>query len=174
MSLEWDNAKDALKELIKSEFEHSGFASLQLACATFMSGDKENSIILLEEVSHHTKKKSRFDDLSLRKSKELLNNENQEVMFYLVSFELLFFRRDIAHMKKEQLEEVQKNMEDFNKKLDFEKIKKPTANDFYLYIGTNVLLASMLNNLGYKKESIELFEKTIQVEKKIPKNSNHW
>jgi len=64
--------------------------------------------------------------MALRKAQSILNmnSEDMGTAMYSTSFELLYFKRDIAHMLPEHLKQVQLHMEKISSKVDLKKIKK--------------------------------------------------
>lgn len=104
--------KSALVQLEKivlkdnNDFEHMALCVLQLAMCYTMTGDKDKSTELLNSVKKYTSKKSRFDLIAQKKAKQLLSAPNFEAATWGIAFEMLYFRRDIAHMKPEKLKEL--------------------------------------------------------------------
>jgi len=64
--------------------------------------------------------------MALRKAQSILNlsHDDMGTAMYSTAFELLFFKRDIAHMDPENLKKVQQHMEKISSKVDINKLKK--------------------------------------------------
>jgi len=64
--------------------------------------------------------------MALRKAQAILNlpTEDMGTAMYSIAFELLYFKRDLAHMDPDNLMKVQKHMEKISSKVDVNKLKK--------------------------------------------------
>jgi hypothetical protein len=109
MCLEWKPAIDTLESIIdatgkKKAFEFNSICTLQLACAYNMLGDEKKSIEKLKQVKNFVTNKGRFDRMALRKADAILASQDMKSAMSSATFELLYFKRDIAHMMSEHLE----------------------------------------------------------------------
>jgi len=111
--------------------------------------------------------------MALRKSDAILASPDIPSALYAATFELLYFKRDIAHMMKEHLEVVQKHMEKISSKLEDGKNLKPEA---LVNIASSLVIeGGVWNGLKDKDNAKKCFEKVLSLEKDIPAQSGrHW
>lgn len=179
MTLDWKPAIQTLETILdpsgkQKAFEFNSICCLQLACAYQMNGDEKKSIEILKKVKNYVANKGRFDKMALRKSEAILASSDIPSALYAATFELLYFKRDIAHMMKEHLETVQSHMEKISSKLETNtKNMKPEA---LVNIASSLVIeGGVWNGLKNKDNAKKCFEKVLALEKDIPAQSGrHW
>jgi tetratricopeptide (TPR) repeat protein len=181
MCLEWKEAIEQLENIIDSTgkrkaFEFNSICTLQLACAYQMVGDHQKAMEHLKKVKQYVSNKGRFDKMALRKADSILASNDPASAMTSSAFEILYFKRDIAHMQKEHLEKVEEHIS----KLcllgfDPQKDLKKTKPDDVMNIASNLVIAGAIQSLlGQKDKAREMWDKVIQSEAGMPSNGKHW
>lgn len=182
MCLEWTNAITTLEAIIdatgkKKAFEFNSICTLQLACAYNMTGDEKKALEKLKQVKTFVSNKGRFDRMALRKADAILASQDMKSAMYSATFELLYFKRDIAHMMKEHLEVVQKHMEKISSQIDVNKmdLKKTNPEILVNVASCLVIEGGVWNGLKNKENARKCFEKVLALEPSLPALSGrHW
>jgi len=142
----------------KKAFEFNSICTLQLACAYQLIGDNKKAVENLKKVKNFVTNKGRFDRMALRKSELILASTDIGASMFSAAFELLYFKRDIAHMAKEHLEQVQKHMEKFSGSFDPKDNKKISKDSSANIAGYLVIEGAVWNGLKNKDKAKECFE----------------
>ena len=178
MCLDWKTAIKQLELILNSDqksFEFLSICALQLSCAYELEGESKKAIETLKTIKNYVGNKGRYDKMVSRKSETILASSNPSAGLISTAFELLYFKRDIAHMMEEHLMNVQKTMETVTASFDPEKdlpiLKKESLPNI---AGSLVIEGAVWNGLKDKEKAIICFEKTITMEKKIPDVGKHW
>jgi len=181
MCLEWKEAIEQLEFIIqrtgqKRAFEFNSICTLQLACAYSMVGDQTKATENLKKVKQFVSNKGRFDKMALRKAEGIMVSQDPVSAMTSACFEILYFKRDIAHMKKEHLEKVDIYIGkichlDFDPQKDLKKTKPEDVLNF----ASNLVIAGAVQNLlGNKEKARYLWGKVLQSEPGMPTNGKHW
>jgi tetratricopeptide (TPR) repeat protein len=165
MCLDWENASKVLEKILQStgkkkDFEFNSLCTLQLACSYQLMGEEKKAIAILKKVPEAVTKKGRYDKMALRKAQSILNlnSEDMGTAMYSAAFELLYFKRDIAHMLEEHLNQVQKHMQKLSSKVDIKKIKKE---QMAAVASCLVIEGAVLRGLKKNDEAKKTFEKAL-------------
>jgi len=176
MCLEWQPAIEQLEAIIDSTgkrkaFEFNSICTLQLACAYQMVGDNKKALENLKRVKTFVSNKGRFDRMALRKAENILLSSEPIAAMTSAAFEILYFKRDIAHMTKENLEKVDQYMSKIFIISENQKLKSEDMPN----IASNLVISGAIQNLlGFKDKAKSLFEKVYSFDKEMPSHGKHW
>jgi len=112
--------------------------------------------------------------MALRKALSILNlsNEDMGTAMYSTTFELLYFKRDIAHMLPEHLKAVQESMSKLSSNVDLKKLKKE---QMPAVASCLVIEGAVLRGLKENDTARKNFLKTLSMEQVIPLlEGKHW
>jgi tetratricopeptide (TPR) repeat protein len=176
MLLDWKRASEYYEKVLEKKengIEFLSLCALQLACTYSILGKDKEAIEILEKMETFCGKKGRFDEACSRKTKEILTfkSEDQKLSLYSTTFEILFFRRDIAHMSEENLVGVLgeiKKLKELNDDKNVENKAKLAQ-----IVGLHVIEAAILSGLNKKEEGKASYLKAISFTKDIDKSAHH-
>jgi len=153
---DWKKAASILEQITSEQtkkFDMKGLAALQLASCYHMSGETEKGAKFLDKVPSFITKSSRFDKLAERKAAAYKKRG-----LGLASYELMFFRRDLHHLKKKDAEEILKELESSYAKM------KDNSEDRSTFL---LMKSVLIRILGNSKEAKEVLQSIINMEKEI-------
>eukprot|EP01080_Neovahlkampfia_damariscottae_P010597 gene10597-3115_t len=177
MSLNWEPAIEQLEKVVlKSDegFEFLSLCALQLACLYSMAGKDKESIEILGKVDSFCSKKGKFDEIASKKSKEILESQDKSILLYSMMFEILFFRRDVAHMSEKHLNDSLEHLDKLSKSLNLDENKKEKNAQTAQIVGYYVIQAAVYNGLKKVDEAKKSYLKAISYSDYVLKNGLHW
>jgi tetratricopeptide (TPR) repeat protein len=140
-----------------------------------LEGESKKAIETLKTVKNYVGNSGRYDKMALRKSETILASSNPSAGLISTAFELLYFKRDIAHMMEEHLSKVQQTMEKITSSFDPQKDLKTLKKESLPNIASSLVIeGAVWAGLGDKEKAKICFEKTITMEKLIPDVGKHW
>jgi hypothetical protein len=175
MLLDWKKASEYYEKVIEKKengIEFLSLCALQLACTYSILGKDKESNEILDKMESFCGKKGRFDDACSRKTKEILafKSEDQKLALYSTTFEILFFRRDIAHMSEENLIGVLGEITKLKELNDDKNVEKAKLAQI---VGLHVIEAAILSGMNKKEEGKASYLKAISFTKDIDKSAHH-
>jgi len=160
MKRDWKLAAETF-ELVCAEksgdFEIKGLCGVQLAACYFMMGDEDKAKKTLARVPSIISKHSRYDKVAEKKVAQYKKRG-----FGLTQFEVLYLRRDLHHLEKEDSVDMMKVLETQYGKL-------PTNKETD---GVFLLMKSVLyKNMQDEEKALECLHKILSMEKEIKEDT---
>jgi len=171
-SMNFEKAEEIFQDLIKVEedFDFKTFAGLETACCMAFQGRMKEAKDMIDLVPSMVKSKpGRIDQYITDKLKiigKLWNKDlnRLEVILKISAFEMLYLRRDLAHMQPEDLQAVREEIKKGRARIKELKAEKDLSD---MLAATLVILAQIERNEGNVEKAEKKFRFVLSIQKSI-------